>query len=553
MPPALSWRLIAAPLYGLTLAHRWLREREQPILQLRLGADTPLPDAADLQLLLAGRPAGCALHLQIDAAGGRSWADLGAFREALGDLRRAGLPIYAELSQAGNAELFLGSVATTLYLHPTVSASLTGLGLSLTFFGALFDRFGLRFDAEAVGSFKSMAESFTRAWPTAASREAMQHLVDGLQSELEAAIAAGRSLPAEEVRRILADAPLSPEDACSCRLVDALAWPDQVDTAIDLLHPGCPRLPLEDALTLRRRLHRLDGWIAGGKRIAILYLRGPIFDGVGPGQSLGGGDFIAATPVIEALRAIRDRADIGALVLHIDSRGGSATASDLIWREVSRIQQDRPVVASMGGVAASGGYYIAAAATEILALPATLTGSIGVVGGKPVIGPALALQGVHTEEIMGAPQADYFSPAHPFRPDQRERFRQSLQRFYDCFLQRVSAGRRRPVGAIEPHAQGRVWTGRQALERGLVDRLGGVEQAVARAAHLANLPLHAPLHIHIAPPGGRISRLIRKNLMGTIRAEIPELQALEKLRGTRALMSAGARGPLALMPFDIES
>ena len=174
-----------------------------------------------------------------------------------------------------------------------------------------------------------------------------------------------------------------------------------------------------------------------------------------------------------------------AVVLAIDSQGGSATASDAIWRAVQRVLAKKPVVAVLGNVAASGGYYIAVGACEILASPGTITGSIGVVGGKLVVGPALARQGVHTEHVLGAPQGDLLSPLQGFRPDQRLRFRAGLQEFYRVFLERVSAGRRRPVSAIAPYAEGRVWTGRQALERGLVDQLGGLEDGIQRAARLA--------------------------------------------------------------------
>lgn len=521
LSPTLSPRMIALPLWGALMAHSSLIERHHPLLELTISSKHRPPAVADLARLADAPIAG--LRIRVEAVSGVGLAGLSVLWAALLDLRKRGKKVYIELEHVGNAELLLASAATRVFLRPTVSVWALGLGGSMSFYGDLLARFGLQFDVEAAGAYKSFGEAFARGYPSVANREANESLIQGLQAELEQMIATGRGIPAAEVRAAMVAGPLSAADAVRRGLVDACAWPDQVDEELKKLLEveELVQVPFASWLRPRRRRDVLERWMRGGKRVVVMHLRGAVVDGEGS----AGAEVIAAIPVEAALRELEERGDVGALVLHIDSPGGSATASDLIWRAVSRLQRLFPVVAVMGNVAASGGYYIAAGAGEILAQPTTITGSIGVVGGKMVLGPALERQGVHSFPVLGAPQADMLSPMSAFRPEQRERFRASLRDFYRCFLERVSAGRRRSVESVEPVAQGRVWTGRQALEHGLVDRLGGLEEAVARAAQLAGLEAPRRLDLRPGPPVSRISRLLR----GLMRDAVPELRLIENV------------------------
>ena len=238
------------------------------------------------------------------------------------------------------------------------------------------------------------------------------------------------------------------------------------------------------------------------------------------------------------------------MVIAIDSPGGSAMASDIIWRSVELLKREKPVVAALGNVAASGGYYIASGASEIIARPSTLTGSIGVVGGKLVLGPALGKLGVSTHVIARGKNVGVDSVWKPFDDEQRARFRARLKSTYDLFLRRVSAGRRKPVSAIEPVAEGRVWTGRDAESGGLVDHLGGLEHAMARARQMAGLRTAQEwrrLDVVVQPQGGRLQQFVRRMVSegaGIRYAEGP-LSALEVL----------ANHPdeaMALMPMEID-
>lgn len=538
----LSPRLVALPLWAFQRARAALASRGQPILQLTLSSREPLPDPALIRLLI-DHPEVRGLWIRIESMPGASMASLGALRAALLAVRSSGRKVFMELESCGNSELYLASAVDKVWIRPTVQLYATGLGLHLTFWGALLERFGARFDVEAVGTYKSFGESYTRGFPTPENREALQSLLNGLQTEFETGIAEGRGISVETVRTAIEDAPLFPEDALKRGLIDGIAWADEVEDYLKKL------FELEELRTVSfehwaarwRSVQVLEQRMAAERRVAVLHLQGTVVDG----EAVPGSQVIAAASVESLLKELGEREDVAAVVLHVDSPGGSATASDRIWRAAVQVQRLKPVVASLGNVAASGGYYIACAATEILALPATLTGSIGVVGGKLVLGEALARQGVHSASIPGAPQADLLQPTHAFSPEQRLRFREGLQHFYKTFLERVAAGRRQPTSAIEPHAKGRVWTGRQALDRGLVDQLGGVSEAMGRAAHLAGLSTYSRLDVYGTPPPGRIARLVRRSFQ----MAAPELRWLGAIPPELHTLSQLKPGAWAIWPF----
>lgn len=539
----LSPRLVAMPLLWLLSGRQWLAERGAPMVRLRLDNRTELPAASDLRTL-AEAPEVRGLWLTIEHVGG-GWASLAAAHEALLHLRSCGKLVVVELERAGNAELLLASAADRVWLRPTLECWLVGVGASLRFAGNLLDRVGLAFDVEAAGAYKSFGESFTRAWPSPENREATTVLVRDLQDWFATALAKARRLDAGAVEAAFADAPFSAEEAVRRGLCDATLYPHEVEAAVDELCGRQEVRTIDFARWLRidRARRRLSGWISGGPRVAVLHLVGPVVDGAGS----RGAEQIAATPVIEMLDALEEADSIAAVVLHIRSPGGSATASDLVWRAVRKLGEHKPVVAVLGDVAASGGYYIAVAASEIVAHPITMTGSIGVVGGKIVARPALERVGVHTELVLGAPQADFFSDA-PFTDEQRARFRAGLERAYSTFVGRVATGRRRPAEALEPFARGRIWSGTRALEHGLVDALGSIEEGVIRAGRLASVPGARRVDVRLARPGARMRRLLRS----FVESSVPELSALRLPSSVRLLLeSAGT--PLYFWPWEVDA
>lgn len=537
----LSLRLVAMPFWWLASGRLWLYERGGAVLRVRVDERTPLPSVESLLAVLAAADVH-GLWVTVEAASG-GWATLAAVRESLLALRKGGKRVIVEMERAGNAEMFLASAADRAFIRPTAQVWLVGIGAVMRFGGEALARFGLAFDVEAAGAYKSFGEMFSRAWASPENREATAALVSDLQTELESSISSGRGMTIEAVRAAMAGAPLSAEESVASGLLDGAKYPDEVEKIVEELFGEETRV-VEFAAWWKaaNRRRRFERFIAGGPRIVVVHLAGAVVDGHGN----PGADQIAAAPVCEVLAELAENERVRGVVLHIHSPGGSATASDLIWRAVRKLGEEKPVVAVFGDVSASGGYYIGVAASEIVANAATLTGSIGVVGGKVVARPALAALGVHTEVILGAPQADFFSDA-AFNPEQRSRFRAGLERAYREFVERVAAGRKQPYDTVEPHARGRVWTGRRALELGLIDGLGGIEEGISRAARLASVTDPRRVDLYLVRRGARLRRLLRS----LVTAAVPEVRHL-KIPETVAVMLANPGAALALWWGELE-
>jgi protease-4 len=487
-----------------------------------------------------------------DAPGG--WAACQDLRAAIAALRAAQKPVYAWLESPGNAVTWLASACDQVLMVPCGEVGLVGVGVELTFFGAALGRLGVRPDFEAAGAYKSFGEPWTRSYPSPANHEAVRELVDDLHDQLVAGIAQGRGKTVEEVRELLARAPLSAEQAKEAGLVDVLMYEDELKAWLEERHGKKAHLvPFGRWAFLDRLGERAENAGRSGTVVTVLHLQGPIvLDDRQNGPSIG------ARKVVPILTRLREDERVGAVVLHIDSPGGSALASDLIWREVDQLRKRKPVVASFENVSASGGFYLSAPANAIYVRPGTLTGSIGVFGGKLVMGEGLRKVGVHTQEVLAAPNANLFSASRPFAPDQRDRFRASLQRFYDGFVGRVAAGRGKAPDAIEPYCRGRVWTGRAALGRELVDAEGALPDAISKARDLAGLAerpfVRRDLIGHDKPLLGRVFQGVFRQLIPT-----GSLRVLDLME--RVLVGPGAElaevaishpgEPLAMLPFDV--
>jgi protease-4 len=536
-------RLLLAPLAVPALLRYRLVGFGRPVLTACVDARHPLPSETCLRAVADAPVSG--LHLRLVSVGA-GWATLQGAHAALLAVRAAGVPVVVELEGSGNAELLLASAASRIVLRPASHVQAVGVGASLRFGGAALERLGVVADIESAGAYKSLGESFTRRFASPENREAMAVLVDDLQRQLEEGIAAGRGRAREEVHAWLADAPLRAEDAVACGLADVVAYPDEVDAWWEERVGREPRR-VELARWWKRRKARdaARQRLLGGERVAVVHLGGNVVDGDGtPGTPS-----IAANPAIEALDALREDEGVRAVVLHVRSPGGSAAASDLIWRAVQRLAETRPVVAVFGDVAASGGYYLAAPARWIVARAGTFTGSIGVVGGKLVLAGAGEKLGVHTELLLGAPMAALWSVNRTFSDEERARFRATLRDTYAAFLDRVSRGRGRAVDAIEPFARGRVWSGARALEHGLVDAIGGLDEGLAKAAELAGLARWRRVDVTVGPASSLLQRAVRRLTGG---AEDERAALLRQIcahmgigAGLRTILAAPAQ-PLAV-------
>jgi protease-4 len=556
---ALLRHAIAAPLRALIAGLRALSLRGRPVLAVALGqergrADGPAdPEEATAMLeAIADDDRIRAVLLDLRGlAGGRAVAQ--DLRAALLRLRQRGRLVVTHLDSASLTELSIAAAGDRVWLTPSGDVFLTGIGVTQHFLADALALVGAKAQIMSAGAYKSFGERATRNHPSVAHREALGHLLAGLQSDVLQSIADDRKQPVAAVAGLLAASPLPPQRLVDAGLIDGLAYPDEVDAELGRLLDAPTR-----ARSLRWwwRLSRWDrglrGWAAGAGRVEVVHLHGPV---VQAGEALGGrGPRIDADEVVPLLDQLREDDDVRAVVLSINSPGGSVLASDLIARAVRRLGDKRPTVAIFGDVAASGGYYIAAPCAEIIARPSTITGSIGVVGGKIVLRDALTRWGVHPELVAAGPDADLLSPFFGWDRDQAERFRASLLRHYDRFLAVVAAGRGRPVEQIEPFAQGRVWTGRQALENGLVDRLGDLSVALARARLLSGLPVDGGEIRHRWMPRPRLPLL--RVILGGGSAEggLGALVAGLGL-GSAGLVAAHLWGrplePMAIAPLDL--
>ncbi|MEM9997899.1 MAG: signal peptide peptidase SppA [Bacteroidota bacterium] len=433
-----------------------------------------------------------AVWLQADGVAA-SWAALEEVRAALGRVRAAGKPVYAHSRPGGFDQpgYYLATAADSIFAPPVASFDLTGFGASLTFFGDLFDELGIEAQAIRAGGYKSAVEPFTRTSLSDANAFQLRELLADRARRFREAVSEGRGLAPSEVEGLIdSGAVLAARDAAEAGLLDALWYEDELTEHIaGQLGLGndedLPTLGLADYLLTSPERAGLD--FESSARIAVVYASGTILNGESGGDGLGG-LALGADTFIDAVDDALDDPKVAALVLRIDSPGGDATAADAMWRAIVNAAEDVPVVASMAGVAASGGYYIAAPADAIVADPLTITGSIGVFSilfdASGFLEDRLYLA---TDTVLTAPFADLYSPAKPLDDAERALLEREVDRIYETFRQRVADGRGLSRDSVDALAEGRVYSGEDALAIGLVDELGGLDRAVALAAELAEL------------------------------------------------------------------
>ncbi len=554
--------MLQALLRALTRPPGWLLARtldaaasrrmgRRGMLELALTSKLePLPALRALERAVE-HPAtrGVVLHIRDFQWG---WATLQEWREAIGRWRAAGNLVVTVLEATGNGGYYLASAADRVLIAPSGEIALLGVGTAMSFFGPALEKVGLRFEVEAAGAYKSFGEQFTRDSPSPENREAMEALIDGLHDELVAAIASSRGLTQDAVQALIDRAPLGADEALEAGLVDTLGYDDTLDELLqELLGDEGRRVSAAALERLDRWSRWFDGLFSRLPAVAVVHLQGGVVMGDQPQR---GRPAISARDVPPVLDQLKNSPDVKAVVLVVESPGGSALASDIIWRSIELLKREKPVVASLGNVAASGGYYIAAACSEIIARPSTLTGSIGVVGGKLVVGKALERVGVNTHVISRGPNVGVYGIWEGFDEQQRARFRARLKSTYDLFLKRVSDGRRVPVSAIAQVAEGRVWTGSDARQGGLVDHLGGLEHALARARSLSGLRAAEPwqrVDLAIRPPGSRMTQLLRRLVTEDAAAPALRLPAADAPLSALEVFLSHPDQPLALFPADV--
>src|SRR6266581_2713345 len=441
--------------------------------------------------------------LVVKVGGGRiGLARMQEIREAVATFRDSGKLTVAWSESfgeftGGNAPYYLATAFDRIYLQPSGSVGLTGVAVEQLFLHDALAKAGVAFQSAKRYEYKSAADNLTERGFTGPTREAAERLAASIAEQIIAAIAERRGKTAEQARALLDQGPFLAEDALAAGLVDALAYRDEVYAEVrkeagpDAILQFVARY--QRSHTLTQRAKKLPN--PRERFVAVIYATGPIRQGRS-GRSPLGGSSIGSDTVAAALRSATSDERVRAVLLRVNSPGGSAVASDTIWREVVRTRAaGKPVVVSMGDVAASGGYYIAMAADAIVAQPGTLTGSIGVLGGKPVTASLLQRAGVSVDTVTEGRHADMFTTTRPFSDEEWARLNAWLDRIYADFTSKVADGRGLSIDQVHEVARGRVWTGADAAANGLVDHLGGLDTAVALARRKADLPDTAPLRL----------------------------------------------------------
>ncbi|WP_319457939.1 MULTISPECIES: signal peptide peptidase SppA [unclassified Mycobacterium] len=466
------------------------------------------------------RVAGLIARVQLPAAAAGPVQELRAAVAAFSDAKPS--LAWAE-TYPGTLSYHLASAFREVWMQPSGTVGLIGFATNAMFLRDALDKAGIQAQFIARGEYKSAANLFTQDSYTDAHREADSRLIESLHAQVLADVAAARHLDPAELDALLDKAPLLRDDAVAGRLVDRIGFRDEAYARITELVGTAESSagPDEDDAPPRLYLSRYARAGTGGPTptlpgrkskptVAVVTLAGPIVSGRGGrqlsplGTSSAGGDTIAA-----ALREAGANEDVSAVVLRVDSPGGSVTGSETIWREVVRLREaGKPVVASMGAVAASGGYYVSMAADAIVANAGTITGSIGVITGKLIARDLKDKLGVGSDSVRTNANADAWSVNQPFTDEQHAHVEAEADLFYTDFVARVAEGRDMTVEAVDAVARGRVWTGSDAKERGLVDELGGLRTAIDRAKVLAGFDAEAEVKL-ITLPGSGLMELLR--------------------------------------------
>ncbi len=506
---------------------------------------------------------GIILQIREPEAGRGKLAEL---RSAIARVRKAGKKVYADVRSADSKSYLIASACDEIVMPESGTLAVTGVRAELTFYKDLLDKLGVKAEMMQIGAYKGAAEPLTRSGMSPEFRKQFESVIDNYFSQMIDTIAADRKLDRGKVKDLIDDGIFTAAAAKDAGLIDRIAYIDELRKA------AAEQLKVEEVTLVENYgkeavdtdfsgiggMMKFMQMLMGGdskeksgknKKVAVVYASGVITDG-----ESGGGLFSEATLGGDTLaKAIRD-ADannkVVAIVLRIDSPGGSALASDLVWREVVRCK--KPIVASMGDVAASGGYYIAMGTKKIIAEPGTLTGSIGVVGGKVALKGLFDKVGIKTESISRGKNAGWESMDEPFTPSERDAWMKSMQDIYRQFTTKAAEGRKLDLKHLQDDlAGGRVYTGKMAVDNKLVDKLGTLDDAVAEAKSLAGLKADEPVDRLELPKPKTLFDMLLGGSASEAKLPVPKelVQQFARAETLRRLLS---RPAVLVMPCEVK-
>ncbi|MFM9905230.1 MAG: signal peptide peptidase SppA [Pyrinomonadaceae bacterium] len=503
-----------------------------------------------------------AVLLNIDFPG-IGWGKADEFRDAVKDFKASGKPVYAYMEIGTNREYYLATAADKIFLPPSGDIYINGFAAEAMFYKGSLDKLGIEADVIQIGpKYKNAPDQYTKKEMGDGQREVINALLDEYFSRFTNAIAEARKKSVDDVKAMVDNAPYNARKAKELGLIDDAFYPEQVDDELKsrlgyaadaklrTIRGGEYREIPSDSLGLNK-----------GEKVAVIYASGAINIGRSSNGPLNG-EMVGSDTIVNAVNDAAEDKSIRAIVLRVDSPGGSALASDLMWHAIENAKAKKPVVVSMADVAASGGYYIACNAHKIVAEPSTVTGSIGMFLGKPVIKGFYDWLGVNNEYVMRGKNAGIFRETEKFTPEERAKMTELANNvYYDNFVPKVAAGRKKSAEEVNTLGQGRVWTGTQAKGNGLVDEFGGLEKAISIAKELANLPDETDVKRVVFPaPRPFFETLFGDDPSAQTKEQQAQAALIESLpadirRSFRyaALFDQMQRGQaMLLMPFELE-
>jgi protease IV len=443
---------------------------------------------------------------------GAGWSQVQTIARGLTELNEAGKKTIAFFERGGNREYYLAAHCSKIVAPPSTVVNLVGLMIEIVFFKELVDKLAIHPDLYAEGKYKSAIEAVTRKSSSRPAKEMTEGLVDGLYQQLVQGIAAARSIDESQVEKLIDGGPYTGMQAKEAGLIDSAGYYEEIVAELKKDKPlhrvsGTRYLRAWSSMTENRIRYENKG------SIAIVLVQGTITDG----RAKSGG--AGSRTLISNLRKVARNKNIKAVVLRVSSPGGSSLASDLIWRAIGELKKKKPVIASMGDTAASGGYYVAMAADEVLVEPGTITGSIGVITGKMSFRGLYKKLGLLKEQFRRGDAAGIFSDYSPFSESEKKKIIGLMRQFYADFVGKVAVSRGMPVEEIEKLAQGRVYLGSEAIENGLVDKQGSLPDAIAIAKTRVGLPTNEPIELDLYPKPATIWKQL---LSGLPASALPE-------------------------------
>ena len=503
-----------------------------------------------------------AVMLDIDFPG-IGWGKADELRDAVKEFKSSGKPVYAYMEIGTNREYYIATAADKIYLPPSGDVYINGFAAEAMFYKGSLDKLGIEADVIQIGpKYKNAPDRYTKKEMGEGQREVINALLDEYFTRFTAAIAESRKKSVEDVKALVDGAPYNANQAKSLGLIDDALYRDQVDNDLKA------KLGYKDDDKLRtigggeyREIPSDSLGLNKGEKVAVIYASGAINVGRSSGGPLSG-DMVGSDTLVEAINDAADDKSIKAIVLRVDSPGGSALASDLMWHAIENAKAKKPFVVSMADVAASGGYYIACNANKIVAEPSTVTGSIGVFMGKPVVKGLYDWLGITNEYVMRGRNAGIFRETEKWTPEERAKMEaQTNSIYFDNFVPKVAKGRNKTAEDVNSIAQGRVWTGTQAKANGLIDEFGGLEKAIDIAKELATLPLDKDVKRVLFPaPRPLLETLFGNDDKSQTKEEMAQTALLASLpadirRAFRfaAMMDKMQRGEaMLMMPFELE-